>query len=507
MWVSPCGEKLCAAPSALPSRPLAPRSGAAQATGRGPILQWPEVRPPTGPPLYLPAKQELLALAPPAVVTTPQQQHQQQQQQQQQQPMHLVPCRPLHRPVAAPAPEKPVQWTAAQVAPAPLQQHHESKPAVQAARPPNLREAVVPLPSDAETKQPELGQRTRSLDFAIRCPGGHAMKARVSRELWTRSYEAECCGCHQHISAKDASYNCKECVYDLCMDCSTELQASMPGPTLDADQDDLFCLGPCNEIAEGDIFFCGPDKWGIHHVVLASSTMTPAERTISEKILQHHPDLANDVILCCNTIECTRPFRGQDYPWYPAMSVYTHRPSTGELFLIGDIAEGTAILGISDELVPVKLLLHPLRPGRTSTLFNSNLFQAAMEHCARESRRWSKGTAIKAITAKRSCLRAHEYAEPEARLELMEDLRRSWCKKPICSSVAIKVWQKYFEMSTGQQGTDLAVQRILRWMPVFGDRTAPSMLLETLSTHGWMLRSHFCTDSPVHSSAVGRAGL
>jgi len=253
---------------------------------------------------------------------------------------------------------------------------------------------------------------------------------------------------------------------------------------------------------EGDIFFCGPDRWGIHHVVLCCGEMTTADTEITEKIVRHHPELARETVLCCNTIECTRPFRGQDFPWYPAESVYVLRRATGELLLVGDIADGSLVLGITDQPVPVKILLHPFRSGRSDAPFDGGVFRAAMERCARESRRWSKGTALKAITARRSCLSADEYPDPDSRQELMEQLRRSWDKKPICSSVAIKVWQRYFEMlcPPGPKGLDLAAQHILRWMPVLSDRTAPSMLLKTLSTCGWMLRSSFS-----RSSAAGGA--
>lgn len=328
------------------------------------------------------------------------------------------------------------------------------------------------------------------------------MKARVSRELWTRWYEATCGECHKNISVKDASYHCKECGHSLCVDCSAKRQVAGQRFHLAGVQPELQCPlvtgeGPCNEIVEGDIFFCGPDKWGIHHVVLCSGKMTPTDPEISKKILAHFPHFAQESVLCCDTIECTRPFRGQDYPWYPALSFYVHRRATGELLLLGDLAEGSTVLGISDQAVPVKLLQHPLRSGQCSLLFDQDLFQAALDVCARESKRWSKATAIKAITAGRRCLSAEEHSDPESRSQLMDELRRSWDKKSICSSVAIKVWQKYFEMScsSDSQGVDLAVQRILRWMPVFSDRTAPSMLLKTLSTHGWVLREHFCTEA------------
>jgi len=71
----------------------------------------------------------------------------------------------------------------------------------------------------------------------------------------------------------------------------------------------------------------------------------------------------------------------------------------------------------------------------------------------------------------------------------MEDLRARRSRKPICSSVAIQVWQQYFELvcGSGPQGVDLAARQILRWMPLYSDATTPSALLKALSKRGWIL--------------------
>mmetsp|Transcript_49254 Transcript_49254/g.136890 ORF Transcript_49254/g.136890 Transcript_49254/m.136890 type:complete len:449 (-) Transcript_49254:77-1423(-) len=365
-----------------------------------------------------------------------------------------------------------------------------------------MREAVMPLPLQdvVYVEQPE-----RPMDAAVRCTRGHVMKARVSRELWARWYEAECDECQKPISSKDASYHCKECSHSICMNCAAEQHEARYSLPLDAgSQTPEFSVpehcgierGLRNQIIAGDILFCGPDRWGIHHVVLCRGPMIPAEPDVTEHIFKHHPDFVDEDVLCCDTIESTRPFRGQDFHWYPACSVYVRRRSNGELLLVGDIAEGTSTLGVNEVPVPVKVLLHPLESGHAGLHFDSEAFEEAVAVCAFSSKKWSRGTALRAITAKRSGLDAEEYADAESRSELMEELRRRWDKKPICSSVAIKVWQKYFEMSCNRcpDGTDLAVQCILRWMPVFSDQTAPSTLLKILSTCGWVLRGSLRTD-------------
>merc|ERR1712014_484275 len=89
-----------------------------------------------------------------------------------------------------------------------------------------------------------------------------------------------------------------------------------------------------------------------------------------------------------------------------------------------------------------------------------------------------------------SRLNAGKYSTSESRAKLMEELRSRWEQRPICSSVAILVWQRYFQLAAGDspEGDNLAVEQILQWMPVFNDTTAPSALVNVLSTCGWVLR-------------------
>jgi len=239
----------------------------------------------------------------------------------------------------------------------------------------------------------------------------------------------------------------------------------------------------------GDILFVGPDRWGIHHVVLCRSPLNPAETDVKEKVSQQHPNTMTGDILCCQTIESTRPHNGPNSAWYPALSVFVRWHTTGELEQLGDIGEGSRTFNVNTELMPVKPLLHPFRPNVAGLGFDGELFQAATRVCAAESQKWSKMTAIRALSAKRAAINQADFADARSRQDLMQDIRKRWNKKPICSSVAIQVWQKYIEMlfSGSAESTDLAAQQILRWMPVYSDQTTPSMLMKVLSQCGWML--------------------
>lgn len=77
-------------------------------------------------------------------------------------------------------------------------------------------------------------------------------------------------------------------------------------------------------------------------------------------------------------------------------------------------------------------------------------------------------------------------------MALLKELKGRWNQKPICTSVAIQVWQRYFKFDAGEgpAAADKAAQNILRFMPVLSDRTLPSALIKMLSTCGWQLRGN-----------------
>lgn len=329
------------------------------------------------------------------------------------------------------------------------------------------------------------------------------MRGRVARELWLRRYVTGCSSCGVTISAQCASYYCKECRYSLCMDCAAPdemLPTRSSTRLVDRNAKRTSGAGGIwrpDDIMAGDILMYGPDWWGIHHVVLSRGPMRPADAQTTKLLVEHEPHLAAFELFECETIESSRPLRGTEHPWYPALTYFGRKRTSdgfpyGELRVIADMADNTNTIGVHNTPVPVKLLLHPLRPGRGAPALDLGVFKAAVDLSAETSQRWSKGTALSAMAAARRSLDSEDFKDAAARSKLMEDLRRRWCRRPICSSVAIQTWQRYFELlyGSGPAGTDLAAQHILRWMPVLSDRTAPSALLKALSTCGWVLREN-----------------
>mmetsp|Transcript_115810 Transcript_115810/g.327600 ORF Transcript_115810/g.327600 Transcript_115810/m.327600 type:complete len:479 (-) Transcript_115810:17-1453(-) len=347
---------------------------------------------------------------------------------------------------------------------------------------------------------------------APRCPAGHSMRAKVAREMWKRvmawRYRGTCDRCETHIGTKDASYVCGKCMYVLCLACSEHRVASTAGCDIALAALHAFpgsTWRPPNHVMPGDIFFCGPDKWGIHHVVLCRGPMQAEHDCELLEALEVNEE---EEVFSCLTIESSRPLKGVDVHWYPART-YFSRTTYGESAMLADVGDDTDTLCLHAKPTPVKILLHPFRGPHALRM---DAFQEAVARSAKASRRWGLRTALKALTAWREPLRVEEYPDAESRAELLEDLRRRWGHKPICSSVAIMVWQRYFEIAAGAaaesetvapEAVDIAAREIIRWMPALSDKTMPSALLKALSQVGWVLRGNL--DGPIGGTAASRS--
>jgi len=195
----------------------------------------------------------------------------------------------------------------------------------------------------------------------------------------------------------------------------------------------------------------------------------------------------------CPTIESTRNRKGRDHAWFPTMTIYSRDLTTGDAAMVGVREPNTLHFEHFDKPIPVKLLMHPLRRGHGGPPFDAQAFEQAVQLSAVMSQHWGLSTALKAITSMQESLDPEDYPTPDVRRKLLEELTSRWTSRPICSTVVIMVWQYYFKIACGGAGPaseDLAVQQILRWMPVLADKTMPSVLLKVLTTRGWVLRGN-----------------
>lgn len=312
------------------------------------------------------------------------------------------------------------------------------------------------------------------------------MNAKITRELLVRLRSAPpgCCdSCGRTILEKDACYECKECDQRCCASCAGQWLNGKHWGTSAANKAFSGNRGvhrfsrPVLSIAAGDIFLCGPDRWGIHHVVLACGPLTP------------EPDMAEVLklgagaeVFGCETVESTQAASGENTHWYTTRS-YFRRDLNGEAFLIGDLDMNSGEFGLCPEPVPVKVLLHPLRQG-----FNQRAFEHAVEAAAAESRRYGWSTCVRAFVSRRSSISLEDFPDEPSRAELLDELHRRWDSRPICATVAIKVWQLYFELCSGGD-VDKAVRWIIETVPVYADATTPSALVKAVTKCGWVLHA------------------
>jgi hypothetical protein len=85
----------------------------------------------------------------------------------------------------------------------------------------------------------------------------------------------------------------------------------------------------------------------------------------------------------------------------------------------------------------------------------------------------------------------------EGKAKLLREITRSWASDPICTSVVISFWQralcKFSEGVRRVQHTPVevpspsAADLILRWMPLWADRSLPHALSKTMQTCGWRI--------------------
>lgn len=200
-------------------------------------------------------------------------------------------------------------------------------------------------------------------------------------------------------------------------------------------------------------------------------------------------------IYSCDTVESTRHLQGREIFWYVARSYFARDPRTGETVVVGDKGKDSDVLEFHAEPVKVKMLAHPLRSGHGGPSFDVHAFQRALEISATTSQRWSLNTAVRGMLSRRQTqgLDPDDYSTQQSRFAMLEDLQKRWEKRPICTSVAIMVWQRYFMLVSGGQGydaADIAARHILRWMPLLSDKTLPSALIKELSKCGWVMRGN-----------------
>jgi len=322
----------------------------------------------------------------------------------------------------------------------------------------------------------------------VRCPSNHGMTAGISAEIIQGIASAcstrECEECEASLEAVDGFYYCKECSNYKCPTCARK-QIGLPVV------DD--CEGNPIELEAGDILMAWPevsDNIFIHHVIMFTGG------------LEHEPEVGVDLncppgveMWSANTIESTALEKGVEFWWYPSKSFFARDRYEKTAKLCASLGED-GCPGVCEIPQPVKVLLHPLRPEFGGPGVDDALLASSIQEAAQKSKKYGYGTFasaakgnIKDLLHLTNYLKESNYPTEAHRAQLYDEIVASWERSPICSSVPIKVWQKYF-VQLGPTPEE-AVQNILKYMPVLCHQTSPSQLTEILSHHGWVLDDSF----------------
>jgi len=246
----------------------------------------------------------------------------------------------------------------------------------------------------------------------------------------------------------------------------------------------------------GDILnYLGGNKWG--HIVLILGTPTAKEVPVLFDMERVDPvtngrfivELARDVpVYLCNVLQSASNMQDIN----TTSCAFVVHPQTQQICAVKEISRGVQLSAGREGPVTCQILMSPFN--------NANLdipnFRLAVEevHRAAQDTKWSFRTAIRGYL-RSAALRVSKYRSVYGKRQLANLMEEKWRKRPVCSTVPPRVWQKYFlkacikHRDYMQNGSDpeLAwVEAVLAFMPVKDDRVLPKELVRILlGTKRW----------------------
>eukprot|EP00812_Abedinium_dasypus_P013824 NODE_732_length_1389_cov_244.183658.p2 GENE.NODE_732_length_1389_cov_244.183658~~NODE_732_length_1389_cov_244.183658.p2 ORF type:complete len:394 (+),score=123.97 NODE_732_length_1389_cov_244.183658:104-1285(+) len=313
---------------------------------------------------------------------------------------------------------------------------------------------------------------------SVCCPHGHPMRARLAVELLELVFgymnDQDCDLCGKELKEPEAYYRCRICDIDYCLNCVRLKLGLCPAMSIGL-------LRPALRLLPGDVLLFGPDRFGIHHVVLVRGELEDAQ-DVGEYI-----DVTPGAkLLSCDTIESNRTTSGDDHWWYATRTLLERDAHAGTAFVIGDAPRNSDAIFLHPRPAAVKVLLHPLREELGGPELNRPIFELAVKSCEARSQKYSWNTAVSAFFAFSELIDAAHYPSVEEKADLLPKIMESWQRPPICSAVVVQVWQQYC-LFLHAKDPQLAMSRILEWMPLWCNLTRPSSMVNVLTKGGWML--------------------
>lgn len=175
------------------------------------------------------------------------------------------------------------------------------------------------------------------------------------------------------------------------------------------------------------------------------------------------------------TLESTRSEQGLHEA---EMLLYVAR-GTGQLVLIGELQQDGTLVITEHEAVELWQ-----SPAELRSQIRIDLMGRVLSEMRAYEASWSHVTAARAMLSS-ARLAPEPGVHPE---QIMETVRESWKREPICTSVVIIFWQRYLcELSCTAEGQhQQPLDLILRWMPLKADRGLPGDLLGAMRSVGWV---------------------
>jgi len=154
--------------------------------------------------------------------------------------------------------------------------------------------------------------------------------------------------------------------------------------------------------------------------------------------------------------------------------MFVDRKNRSRLTICGEISLSGEISAHEHEVVEIWQSPFEIR----SQMRPDIMFECVQQmYCFEQN--WSAFTAMNAVFKSARIFR-------EDRSESLTKTQACWTQKPICTSVAVTFWQRYFCKLAELQGPTVdAWDLILRWMPLKAYRVLPGDLTSVLREVGW----------------------
>jgi len=230
------------------------------------------------------------------------------------------------------------------------------------------------------------------------------------------------------------------------------------------------------------------------HVLLAAGTPTCVQKHSpeAEMFLRVWPTKCEvSCIWLLRTIECTRGTSGL---CEQQVMLYIDAHSR-ELICFGEVHEREDCIELieidNDTPQVVELWCFPRE---LRQVVFPDLMEETLTDLKSQDASWSWATAVRAFVLPGQLTVPNVAAAAGPSIvqgpEVLEEIQKCWAAEPICTSVIVAFWQRYFcrlaQSSISRLDDDtLGLDMILKWMPLKADRVLPGELLVALRSHGW----------------------